>query len=81
MRGKIKDGPHQARCRMSEAERDELGRFVRGPRWECGGEFVCECCKRKVGWCRGGDDEDPCLEELCDVCWCIENHKRRSRHA
>ncbi len=30
----------------------------------CGGIFICEKCKIKVGYCLGGDGD-----ELCNDCW------------
>jgi hypothetical protein len=32
----------------------------------CGGVFECGDCGQLVGWCKGADDEEP---DLCDVCW------------
>lgn len=70
---------HQVGCKWIPPHRDVDGRFGTGGAPECGGEFVCARCKQKVGWCRGCDDEDPYLAELCDNCWLFETKVREDR--
>lgn len=67
---------HEPSCRWRPAERDQMGRFVSAAGPECGGTFVCVECGRTVGWCRGGDDPDPRLAEMCSACWVRHNRAR-----
>jgi len=47
---------------------------------QCGGTFVCGCCGKRFGWCRGGGDECDLAYEpdgLCSDCWALHHRKCR----
>jgi len=58
---------HEPEC-WQPPRRGKDGRIYCAGFWGCEGEFVCPRCNRVTGFCRGCDNEDEDLAEMCVFC-------------